>query len=74
MDCNLLVRLCDIHVDCCPVIDFGRFVIREFGEVEFKNSRIRLESYTFTRVARQLDGVRSLQDFKTVRDVDEDLT
>jgi len=44
------MRLCDIHVDCGLIIEFGRFVIREFGEVEFGNSGIQLESYTFTRV------------------------
>jgi hypothetical protein len=38
VDCSLLVRLRDMHVDCCPVIDFRRFVIREFKEVESGNS------------------------------------
>jgi len=33
-----------------------RFVIQEFMEVEFGNSRIQLGSYTFTKVMRQLDG------------------
>ena len=56
MDCSLLVRLCDIHVDCCPVIDFGRFVIQEFREVEFGNLGIQLRNYTFMRVTRKLDG------------------
>ena len=58
MDCSLLVRLCDIHVDCCPVIDFGRFVIQEFRKVESRNLGIQLRSYTFTRVTRQLDGAQ----------------
>jgi hypothetical protein len=40
VDYNLLVRLHNMHVDCCLVIDFGRFVIREFGEVESRNSGI----------------------------------
>jgi hypothetical protein len=42
VDCSLLVRLHDMHVDCCLVIDFGRFVIQEFGEVESRNSRSSL--------------------------------
>jgi len=50
VDCSLLMRLCDMHVDYCPVIEFGRFVIREFGEVESGNSGIQLGSYAFTRV------------------------
>jgi len=50
VDCSLLMRLCDIHVDCGPVIEFGRFVIREFGEVESRNLGIQLGSYAFTRV------------------------
>jgi len=41
VDCSLLVRLCDMHVDWCLVIEFGRSVIREFerwnpGTREFK--------------------------------------
>jgi hypothetical protein len=59
VDCSLLVRLCDMHVDCCPVIDFGRFMIREFGEVESENSGIQLNSYTITTVMRQLDGAQT---------------
>jgi hypothetical protein len=51
-DCSLLVRLHDMHVDCCLVIDFGRFVIWELGEVEFGNSGIQLSSYTVMRVTR----------------------
>ena len=50
VDCSLLMRLCDMHVDCCLVIELGRFVIREFGEVESGNPGIQLGSYTFTRV------------------------
>ena len=59
MDCSLLVRLHDMHVDCCPIIDFGRFVIREFGEVESGNSGIQLNSYTVMTVMRQLDGAQT---------------
>jgi hypothetical protein len=33
-----------------------RFIIQEFKEVESRNLRIQLGSYTFTRVTRQLDG------------------
>ena len=58
MDCSLLVRLCNMHVDCCLVIDFGRFVIREFKEVESGNLGIQLGSYTVTTVMRQLDGAQ----------------
>ena len=59
MDCNLLVRLHDMHVDCYPVIDFRRFVIWEFKEVESGNLGIQLNNYTFTRVMRQLDGAQT---------------
>jgi hypothetical protein len=59
VDCSLLVRLCDMYVDCCPVIDFERFMIREFGEVEFESSRIQLSNYVVTRVMRQLDGAQT---------------
>ena len=59
MDCSLLVRLRDMHVDCCPVIDFGRFVIREFEEVESRNSRTQLNSDTVKRVLRQLDDAQT---------------
>jgi hypothetical protein len=59
VDCNLLVRLCDMHVDCCLLIDFKRFVIREFGEVESENSGIQLSSYTVTMVMRQLHGAQT---------------
>jgi hypothetical protein len=48
VDCSLLVRLCDMDVDCCPVIEFGRFMIQEFGEVESwysKNSTHQLHCY-----------------------------
>jgi hypothetical protein len=48
-----------MHVDCCPVIEFERFVIREFGEVESRNSGIQLSSYTFMRVMRQLGGAKT---------------
>ena len=58
MDCSLLVRLHDMHVERCPVIEFGRFVIRKFEEVESGNSRIQLRNYTFSRVTRQLDGAQ----------------
>jgi hypothetical protein len=37
VDYNLLVRLCNMHVDCCLVIDFGRIMIWEFREVESGN-------------------------------------
>jgi hypothetical protein len=57
--CSLLMRLRDPHVDFCPVIDFRRFVIREFGEVESKNSGIQLSIYTFMRVMRQHDGAQT---------------
>jgi hypothetical protein len=59
VDCNLLVRLHDMHVDCYPIIDFGRFVIREFGEVESEKSRIQLNSYIVTKVTRQLDRAQT---------------
>jgi hypothetical protein len=59
VDCSLLVRLRDMHVDCCPIINFERFVIQEFGEVESKNSRIQLSNYTATRVMKQLDGAQT---------------
>jgi hypothetical protein len=59
VDCNLLVRLRNMHVDCCLVIDFGRFVIWEFGEVESEKLGIQLSSYTITRVMRQLDGAQT---------------
>jgi hypothetical protein len=59
VDCNILVRLHDMHVDCCSSIDFERFMIQEFGEVESKNSGIQLNNYTFMRVMRQLDGAQS---------------
>jgi hypothetical protein len=58
VDCNLLVRLRDINMDCCPVIDFERFVIREFKEVESRNSGIELNNYIVTRVMRHLDGAQ----------------
>ena len=58
MDCNLLVMLHNMHVDHCLVIDFRRFVIQEFGEVESRNSRIQLGSYIVMRVMRQLDGAQ----------------
>jgi hypothetical protein len=41
------------------VIDFRRFVIQEFMEVESGNLGIQLSSYTFTRVMRQLDGAQT---------------
>jgi hypothetical protein len=59
VDYSLLVKLCDMHVDCCLVIDFERFVIREFREVESENSRIQLSSYTFMRFMSQLDGTQT---------------
>jgi hypothetical protein len=59
VDCSVLVRLHDMHVDCCLVIDFGISMIQEFGEVESRNLGIQLSSYTFTRVMRQLDGAQT---------------
>jgi hypothetical protein len=59
VDCSLLVRLHNMHVDCCLVIDFGRFMIWEFGKVKYENSRIQLSSYTITRVMKQLDGAQT---------------
>jgi hypothetical protein len=56
VDCSLLVRLHDIHVDCCPVIDLGIFISREFKEVNSKNLGIQLSNYTSMRFMRQLDG------------------
>jgi hypothetical protein len=56
-----------MHIDFCLVIDFEKFMIREFGEVEFENSGIQLKSYAFTRVKTQLDGVSNLEDFKMVK-------
>ena len=56
VDCSLLMRLCDIHVDCGPVIEFGRFVIREFeggGIWELGNPTRKLLPY---EGLRQLDG------------------
>jgi len=47
-----------MHVDCCPVIEFKRFRISDFREVESQNSRIQLRNYTFSRVLRLLDGVQ----------------
>lgn len=41
-----------MHVGCCAVINFGRFVIQEFGKVESENLGIHLMNYTFTRVTR----------------------
>lgn len=49
MDCSVLVRLRDMQVDCCAVI--------EFNEVEFRNLGIQLRYYTFMRVTKQLDGI-----------------
>jgi hypothetical protein len=40
VNCSLLVRLCDMHVDCFSVVDFERFMIQKFGEVESRNSGI----------------------------------
>ena len=55
MDCSLLITwLRDMHVGCCLIIEFGRSVIQEFGEVESGNSGIQLRKYTFTRVTKQL--------------------
>jgi hypothetical protein len=48
-----------MHVDCFPIIDFRRFVIWEFREVESRNSRIQLSSYIVTRVMRQIHGAQS---------------
>jgi hypothetical protein len=48
-----------MHVDFFPVIHFGRFVNREFEEVEYGNSGIQLSSYIVTRVVRQLDGAQT---------------
>jgi hypothetical protein len=48
VDCSLLVRLCDMHVDCCPVIDFKRFMIQGVwggGIWELKNSTQQLHRY-----------------------------
>jgi hypothetical protein len=59
VDCGLLVRLHDMHVDCCTVIDFERYVIRELGEVESGNSGVQLSSDIVTRVMRQLDGTQT---------------
>jgi hypothetical protein len=47
-----------MHVDFRPVIDFGRFMIQEFGEVESGKSRFQLNIYTITMVMRQLDGAQ----------------
>jgi len=30
VDCSLLVRLCNMHVDFCPIIEFERSMIWEF--------------------------------------------
>jgi hypothetical protein len=46
-------------MDCCPVIAFGRSLIREFREVESRNPRIQLNNYTFTRVMMKLDGAQT---------------
>jgi hypothetical protein len=59
VDCSLLVMLRDMHVDFCPVVDFERFVIREFGEVESGNLGIQLNSYIVTTITRQLDGAQT---------------
>jgi hypothetical protein len=59
VDCNLHVRLRDMHVDYCLAIDIERFMIQEFGEVEFGNSRIQLRSYTIMMVMRQLVGAQT---------------
>jgi hypothetical protein len=50
VDCSLLVRLRDMHVDCCAIINYERFVIRIFGEVKSWNSEIRLGGYSIMRV------------------------
>jgi hypothetical protein len=48
-----------MHVNCCPVIDVGRSMIQEFGEVESRNLGIQLNIYTITRVMSQLDGAQT---------------
>ena len=50
------MRLQDTLEDCSLAIEFERFVIWEFGEVESKNLGIWIRSYTFMTVKRQLDG------------------
>jgi hypothetical protein len=48
-----------MHVDCCPVIDFGRFMIQEFRGGGIWELGIQLSNYTITRVMRQLDGAQT---------------
>jgi hypothetical protein len=53
------MKLHDMHVDCFLVIDFRRFMIREFVEVESANSGIQLNSYIVMTIMRQLDGAQT---------------
>jgi hypothetical protein len=48
-----------MYVDCCTIIDFGRFVIWEFKEVESKKLGIQLNNYIITTIMRQLDGAQT---------------
>ena len=47
-----------MHVDCCLVIDFGKFMIQEFGEVESKNFGIQLKNYIVMTIMRKIDGAQ----------------